>query len=150
MDFVLYTTQTITQCTNAINERIQTKSSSKKRRYDGWIKKGGYFSISVSTPVARYFSRTTRLNGRIQREGGLTVIKGKVPGGVEKQTQSIILGAALVTALFVAITSDPLIGIVLGFLGAALLIPLAGDKENSQILINDLKRILKAKDTPPK
>ena len=150
MRFELYTDKTVKQCLSAVNDRLQAKSTSRRPDLDGWIEKGGRFSLAVSTRVARRFKRKTRLHASVEREDGTTVIRGAVPSGVDKQGQAVIFGALLVIGLLILSGGDAMLAIFAVGIGAALYVPLRGDLENSEVLMKELKKTLKAKENPPK
>ncbi|MBZ0282205.1 MAG: hypothetical protein K8L97_15800 [Anaerolineae bacterium] len=145
MDFVYYTDKTVSQCMIALNERLQTKSA----KLEGWVEKSGRFSLGVTTTVMRRFPRTTRLDARVERENGMTVIKGFVSDGVEPRQRAIIYGALVLAGVFIIISGSLLPGLLALIAPLPLNIPLEGDCNNSQILLSELQRTLKAKSTPP-
>jgi hypothetical protein len=87
--FVLYTDKTVSECLTAINERMHAKATSARPALDGWVEKGGAFALTVSAPVIGKFARRTTLKGQIEREDGLTILRGNVPGGVPRQGQAL-------------------------------------------------------------
>ena len=142
--FTYYTEKTVSQCNSAINERLRSSS-----RLGGWTEKSGSFSLEVSSPVTRWFTRTTRLQAKAERESGVTIIKGYVSDGVNPRERVVIFGAlVLVGALLIAAQAllPALIAIAAGVL---LNIPLTGDYNNSRVLLSEVQRTLKARATPP-
>ena len=149
MRFILYTEKTPAQALTAINTRMQSKESSARNSLGGWIEKNGAFSLNVATPVIGRFERRTVMRGRIERENGLTVVQGDVPHGVDKQGQLIVFIALALLGVLI-LTSGNAIALVMIPLGAYLYVPMNGDRANSEILMNELQRTLKARQTPPK
>jgi len=147
--FILYTEKTPAQALTAINTRMQSKESSARNSLGGWIEKNGAFSLNVATPVIGRFERRTVMRGRIERENGLTVVQGDVPHGVDKQGQLIVFIALALLGVLI-LTSGNAIALVMIPLGAYLYVPMNGDRANSEILMNELQRTLKARQTPPK
>lgn len=149
MQFTYYTEKTVAQCMSALNERLQQKGTASRPGLDGWVEKSGNFSLAVSSKVAKRFPRTTRLQGKAERLGGMTVIKGSVADGVTPREQIVIVGALALVGLFIISTGNLLPGLIAIAAGVALNIPLMGDYQNSQILTNEVQRTLKARTTPP-
>jgi len=150
MRFVLYTDKSVKQCLTAITGRMQDKATKSRPEMDGWVDKNGKFAVSISSPVVYRFQRRTRLSGQIKREKGITTIEGFVPNGASREKQAIIFGALLVITLMVIANGDALLGIFAVIFGLALYIPLTGDFNNSEVLYKDIKRVLSAKEKPPK
>jgi hypothetical protein len=144
--FTYYTEKTIPQSMVAINERLHGSSRSG---LEGWVEKSGSFSLAVSSQVARWFTRTTRLQAKAERQGSVTVVKGYVSDGVAPAGRIVIFGAmGLVAAML--IVAGALLPALIALAAAAFLnIPLTGDYNNSQVLVSEVQRALKAKDTPP-
>ncbi len=149
MQFTYYTEKTVAQCMSALNERLQQKGTASRPGLDGWVEKNGNFSLAVSSKVAKRFPRTTRLQGKAERLGSVTVIKGSVADGVTPREQIIIVGALALVGLFIISTGNLLPGLIAIAAGVALNIPLMGDYQNSQILTNEVQRSLKARTSPP-
>jgi hypothetical protein len=145
VNFVYYSEKTPSQCMIALNERLQTKNA----KLEGWVEKSGRFSISVTTPVLRRFSRTTRMQGSVVKENGVTVIRGFVPDGVEARQRAIIFGTLVLVGVLLILGGSTLPGILALLAPLPLNIPLEGDFNNYQILIAELQRTLKAKAAPP-
>lgn len=147
MRFVYYTEKTVSQSMIALNERLQAKSS--RSSLDGWVEKSGNFALSTTSKVFGRFPRTTRLQGKVSRENGLTTIKGSVSEGVTPRDLAIILAALVLLGVFIILRGNLLPGLIVIIAGAALTIPLTGDHHNSQLLIGEVQRTLKARETPP-
>jgi len=144
--FTLYTDKTVAQCLSAVNQRVR---GGTRAGLEGWTEKSGAFSLAVSTRVARRFARKTRLQATLEREGGVTIIRGFVPDGVGRQGQIVIFGALLVVWFLLLAGGNALLAIIAVISGAWLFIPLTGDHHNSTVLMRELRSLLKAKDTPP-
>jgi hypothetical protein len=149
VQFVLYTEQTVAQALTALNARMQAKPSSSRPALDGWVEKNGAFSLGVTSLVAGRFNRTTFMRGRLEREGGMTVIKAQVSRGATRENMIVIFAVIAIVALMLVAMGSTWMGLLLLPIGAALYIPLAGDAFNSDLLIGELQKTLKAKDTPP-
>ncbi len=150
MRFVLYSEKTVTQCLTAINARMHVKGTASRPALDGWVEKSGSFSISMSSHVIGKFSRRTRLTAKVERENGVTVIRGGVASGSSREGQAIIFVALVLLALLIMGSGNVLVGLLLIPFAAYLYIPLHGDYVNSAILIDELEKTLKAKTKPPK
>lgn len=151
MRFVLYTDKTIKQALSALDERIQAKST-----LEGWTKKDknskdqGRFQLETATQVAGRFNRVTALRGLLEREGKMTVIKGKVPEGATPRQVALVFGALTLVGLAMMVNGQVILGLGAVAMGAALYVPLTGDRVNSAHLVKELRAALKAKDKPPK
>ena len=150
MRFVLYSEKTVTQCLTSINARMHVKGSGSRPTLDGWVEKSGTFSISMSAPVIGKFARRTVLKAKVERESGLTVIRGSVPNGVSRQGQAFIFVALALVAIMIIGRGNALFGFLLIPFAAYLYIPLHGDYLNSEVLIDEVQKTLKAKTKPPK
>lgn len=149
MRIVLYTDKTISQCMTALSERLQMKGTSSRPGLEGWVEKKGSFAISATTRVGGYFPRTTRLTGKAEKFAGYTMITANVAAGASRRGLMLIfIGLAVVGAALLA-TGNTLLGIGMLPLALLLYIPLAGDDANSEYLIGELQKTLKAKFTPP-
>lgn len=149
MRFTYYTDKTVAQCMSALNERLQQKGTVSRPGLDGWVEKNGSFSLAVSSKVAKRFHRTTRLQGKAERLGSMTVLKGSVADGVSPREQVVIVGALALVGLFIISTGNLLPGLIAIAAGVVLNIPLMGDYQNSQTLTSEVQKTLKAKTTPP-
>lgn len=147
MRFVLYTEKTVSQCLTAVNARLQVKGA---RALDGWVDKNGMFTMGMTTPVIGKFTRTTVLRAKVEREGGVTVIRGNVPSGTDKRGTAAILVALAVLTIFLVASGNALMALLMLPFAAYIFIPLRGDFLNSDTLYNELVRTLKAKTKPPK
>lgn len=149
MEFQLYTSKNIKQCTQAINDRLKVAGTKARPALVGQVDKEGKFTLAVTTPVFRTWQRTTRLRGTLEKQGSYTVIRGYVPHGVPRDRIQWIIGAAGVVSVLIMANGQIIVGLLTLLLGAALYLPLVGDSQNSAILVKDLKRTLEAKDNPP-
>lgn len=150
MRFVLYTDKTIAQCLRELNERMQVKGTKSRPEINGWIEKEGVFSISVTAPVIAKINRTTHLNARLERDKGVTVIRGYVSDGVSPYWTFILaIVMILVMAGFVYI-DRPIYALLTLLFGLAAFIPMRGDYVNSDVLLIEVERTLKASPRPPK
>ncbi len=150
MRFVMYTEKTIPQAMRAINERLHSPGTKSRPQLDGWVEKNGSFAITVTTTVHGRFKRKTILRGQAERESGETIIRGNVPGGLARDKQTMIFGIMFAIALLVFLQGSAIMALVFILVGAAITIPLQGDFNNSEILLTELQRALKARLTPPK
>lgn len=147
MRFTYYSEKTIPACLSALNERLHAKG---RLDLDGWIDKNGTFSLSVQNPVVGKFTRRTALGGRLEREGGMTIIHGNVSAGLPPTQRRLLFVVAGIVALALLLTGTPTLALVLLPFIALLYIPARGDYENSDLLLSELQKTLKAKSTPPK
>lgn len=150
MRFILYTDKTVAQCMSALNERMQQKGTKARPELHGWIEKSGSFSISMTSRVAQRFPRTTRLNGQAKREGGTTVVRGFVSDGVSPQWLGILSVMVLVICVIMILQGQPMLALLSVIFAGLFYIPMRGDYLNSDVLLLELERTLKATPTPPK
>lgn len=150
MRFTLYTDKTVPQCLSALNGRMQAKETATRPALDGWIERGGDFALHVTQPVFGKFVRTTRLNGHIERQPGITVVRGTVSFGSSPRERVVALGVLAVLGLVIAVGGQPLLSLLLIPVGLWMYIPMAGDFVNGPLLLSEVQRSLKAKATPPK
>lgn len=149
MQFTLYTEKTIPQCSAALNERMQAKPTSTRRELQGWIEKGGRFSLAVTSKVFGSIARTTRLTGVMQREAGITVIRGYVSDGVSPQWQKILAVVLLIVCAILLLGGQAVLALISLLMGGAAYVPFRGDYENSETLLIELERTLKASPKQP-
>lgn len=150
MRFVLYSEKTVAQCLTAINARMHVKATSTRPALDGWVEKSGTFSISMTETIVGKFSRRTALQAKVEREGGITIIRGSVPSGVNREGQAVVFVALALVALTIIGSGNVLVGLLLIPIAAYLYIPLHGDYLNSAVLVDEVEKTLKAKAKPPR
>ncbi len=150
MQFVFYSEKTVAQCLTAINARMQVKETATRPALDGWVEKGGSFSISLTTPVIGKFTRRTALKAKVERESGVTVIRGSVPNGASREGQAVVFAALALVALIIFANGNALVSLLLLPFAAYLYIPMHGDYLNSAVLVDEMQKTLKAKPKPPK
>ena len=150
MQFVLYSEKTVAQCLTSINARMHVKGTASRPGLDGWVEKSGAFAVGVTTPVVGKFTRRTFLKAKVERQNGMTIIRGSVPHGVTKPEMAIIFVALLVVAAVIIGSGSVLLGLVLIPVGAYFAILLRGDFHNSEYLLDEVRKTLKAKPTPIK
>ncbi len=145
MRFIYYSDRTVSQCMMALNERIHAKNG----KLEGWTEKNGNFALESTSTVMRRFSRTTRLQAKAERENNTTIVKGNVSEGIDPQRRAILYGMMVLAGVFIILQGSMLPGLIAVLAPLALNIPLEGDYNNSQILISEVQKTLRAKDTPP-
>lgn len=133
----------------ALNERLQAP----RAPISGWAeKKSGRFSISVTTRLLAVLplQRVTRLDAECVRESGLTVIRGSVSEGVAPRVQPYILLATVGVSLALLLVEQ--IAAALGVLavGGLLYLTVRADWLNSDKLLLEVERTLKASPKRPK
>ncbi len=150
MHFILYTEKTVSECLRSITERLQTKGTANRPGLDGWIEKNGMFSISVSAPVIGKIPRRTNLRGKLERENGYTLVRGDVPSGATPAGIGAMLGGMGLVALVLLNAGNNLLAMIVIPIAVILLVIMRGDDKNSEYLLDELMKILRAKETPPK
>ncbi|HRF98556.1 MAG TPA: hypothetical protein PLZ51_25285 [Aggregatilineales bacterium] len=149
MRFTLYTEKTVSECIKTLNERIESKKNSKTG-VRGRTNKNGEFSLWSSARVLFLFKRITQMNAKVTREGGNTIIQGFVPDGMSPYWLTIagvVLIAVCVGFLVLGDNFLAVIGLVAG-IGAYVM--LRGDYRNSEFLLVEVEKTLKASPNPPK
>ena len=150
MRFVLFTNLTVSQCMKSLHERMDAKPTKTRPELQGWIEKGGRFSVAVTTTVIGRFRRTTRLNATAARESGMTVIRGYVSDGVSPRWQRILFAVLVVATVLMVLSNQILLAAAVLVLGAAMYIPMMGDYKNSDLLLIEVEKAFKASPYPPK
>jgi len=148
--FVLFTNLTVSQCMKSLHERMDAKPTKTRPELQGWIEKGGRFSVAVTTTVIGRFRRTTRLNATAARESGMTVIRGYVSDGVSPRWQRILFAVLVVATVLMVLSNQILLAAAVLVLGAAMYIPMMGDYKNSDLLLIEVEKAFKASPYPPK
>lgn len=149
MQFTLYTELSVRQCTTNLTERMEQRGTKARPEIDGWIEKGGRFSLSTTSQVIAKFSRTTRLRASATREGNYTIIRGYVSTGIPRERILLVMGALLLVAIILYLNGNGMLGIAAGILSVMMYVPLVGDYNNREYLLKELKKTLQAKETPP-
>jgi hypothetical protein len=90
------------------------------------------------------------MHGQAQREGGTTVVEGNVPGGLPRNRQFIVLGMVMLVAFLFLTQGLAILSLIVAGAGAALMIPFQGDYDNSELLLTEMQKSLKARFAPPK
>ena len=148
MKVELYTSKTLKECVSALNERLNDdKQKPSAKALLGSVDKAGNFSLSHSSQVLG-FRRSTQMLGTLERESGMTVLRGRVHEGMPPKQVRVIIYAVLLIALLMFLNGNGLLAFA--FSGAALLayVWMIGDHHNSALLLKELKRVLNAKDKP--
>jgi hypothetical protein len=148
--FTLFTDKTVAQCNSAINERLQAPATSSRPGLEGWVEKSGKFSLAMTTAVMGRFTRTTRLEAQVERESGQTVIRGTVADGVGPQGQIVILLGMVLVSIMLFVQGQTVLGIIALIAGFVLYMSFRGDYENSDRLLMEVEKTLKATPKPPK
>jgi hypothetical protein len=150
MRFVLFTEKSVSQCIRDLNERLHTAGTKSRPELGGWIEKNGKFSLTVTSKVVGRFPRTTRLTAKAERESGVTVLWGNVSDGISPQWTRFLFIGLLIVAGALVISSQPMPALLTFVFGAFAYVPLRGDYINSDILLLEVERTLKASPKPPK
>lgn len=150
MHFILYTEKTVSESLRSITERLQTKGTASRPGLDGWIDKSGMFSISVSAPVIGNIPRRTNLRGKLERENGYTLVRGDVPSGATPAGIGAMLGGMGLVALILLNSGNSLLAMAVVPIAVILFVIMRGDDKNSEYLLDELMKMLRAKETPPK
>lgn len=145
MHFEYYTEKTVSQCMLALNERLHQRGG----KLEGWVEKGGHFALVHHSTVMKRFTRSTRLTGHVEKGSGITVVRGFVPDGADPRNRAIIYGILVLIGVFLVLSGFTLPGLLAIAAPLPLNIPLEGNYNNSQYLIGEVQRTLKARPTLP-
>jgi len=149
MRFTLYTDKTVSDCVKSLNERIEAKKNSKNG-VRGKANKNGEFSLSSSARVLFFFPRVTQMNAKIIREGGNTVINGFVPDGMSAYWLTISGVVLVAVCVGFLILNENLFAVIGLLAGAFAYVMLRGDYRNSEFLLVEVEKTLKASPNMPK
>jgi hypothetical protein len=133
-----------------LNERMDVKPTKTRAEIKGWTKKDGQFSIAITLPVLLRIKRTTRMSGSATRESGSTVIRGYVSDGVSPRWQRVIFLVLIAMCLAMVLAQQFFLAVASLTIGVATYIPMMGDYRNSDVLLIEVERLLKASPRPPK
>jgi hypothetical protein len=150
MRFTLYTDKSVSDCTKTLIERLEVKQNSKNGVRGTVNQKTHEFNLQMGCRVLFIFPRSTQMNGKIGKEGGQTVINGFVPDGMSPYWMTISgMVLAVVCGGFLVLGENglALLSIVAGL---AAYVMLRGDYRNSEALLVEVERTLKASPNPPK
>jgi len=150
MHFVLYTSKTVSQCVRDMTERMQAKPTKTRPELKGYIEKSGIFAIALTAPVIGPIKRTTRLKASAERERGTTIIKGYVSDGISPYWARILFLVMSVVVVLMILAGRPELALITVIFGAIIYIPLRGDYINSDVLLIEVEKTLKASPKPPK
>lgn len=151
MYFELYTKKPVRECMIALYDRLHASETKTRPLLDGYIEKGGYFSLSLTSKVVYRFYHRTRLKAYAETtDDNITRIQGNVAQGASKRDVGVLMALSVAIAAVLGLNGNALLGMVPVLVGAALYVPLVGDHQNSSILLDDLRKTLRAKDEPPK
>lgn len=148
MRFVLFTHKPIPECMRELNSRIQAKPTKTRPELQGWIDKSGKFSIVLTAPVIGRFSRSTKLRGSAKRENGMTVIRGHVADGISPQWLTILMAVIFIVALALMLVNEAMLAVIVIAFGVMAYIPMRGDYINSDLLLLEVEKTLKASPAP--
>lgn len=141
----MYTEKSVAQSMKAINDRLHLSPTKTRLQLDGWVEKNGHFAMSVRTEIRWGVTRKTVLNGIAEKDGKITVIRGRVPDGASREGQALIFGAMVLLSLVMLSQGNGILAIVVLLAGLGLFVPLRGDYNNSEVLLTELQKTLQAK-----
>lgn len=153
MHFVLYTDkQSVSQCMNALIERMEQKPTKTRPELKGWVeKKEGRFEVALTSPmIANVMKRTTRLQGNAFRKSGITVIEGYVPDGASPRDRRLITLGLVMVGIVLFLLGQTFLGLVAFTVALFLYNLLKGDYENGDRLLVEIERLFKASPNPPR
>ncbi|MDX2078845.1 MAG: hypothetical protein SFZ02_20595 [bacterium] len=149
MRFTLYTEKTVSECIKTLNERIESKKNSKTG-VRGRTNKNGEFSLWSSARVLFVFKRITQMNAKVIREGGNTIIQGFVPDGMSPYWLTIAGVVLIAVCVGFLVLGDNFLAVIGLAAGIGAYVMLRGDYRNSEFLLVEVEKTLKASPNPPK
>jgi len=150
VNFTLYSEKAATECIKALTERLHQSETPTRPALDGFVHKNGKFRIGVELGVFRQITRKTWVEGQIIKEGALTLIRGQVPEGATPGRQRFIGFLIPIAGGIMALRGELLLGLLAMVLIGYVLITVRGDYYNSDRLLMELEKNLKASPKPPK
>jgi hypothetical protein len=150
MKYRLYTEKTVPECVKILDERIEAKPTSRRANIDGWTERNGDFSLKIRAKVLRLVSKTTRMNGSMNREKGVTTIEGFVDAGISPYWTVILFGVLFLVSGALFLLDQLSLAIIIFVLGGLILLTERQDYFSSEELLIEVEKKLKAKPTPPK
>lgn len=150
MNFILYTEKSLNDCMKALTDRLLQSETPTRPALDGYVQKNGKFKIGIEQVVFRQLKRKTWVEGQMVKDGTLTVIRGQVPEGATPERQKWVGALIPIAGLMMVIRGELLLGLVAMLLIGYVLITLRGDYFNSDRLLVELEKNLKASPKPPK
>ncbi len=150
MNFTLYSEKATTECIKALTERLHQSETPTRPSLDGFVHKNGKFKIGVEQGVFRQITRKTWVEGQIIKDGALTLIRGQVPDGATPERQRFIAFLIPIAGVMLVIRGEVLLALLAMALIGFVLVTVRGDYYNSDRLLMELEKSLKASPKLPK
>lgn len=150
MNFILYTEKPLTECVKALADRLLQSETPTRPALDGAVHKNGKFKLGIEQVVFRQLKRKTWIEGQMVKEGTMTVIRGQVPEGATPERQKFITILIPIAGLLMVVRGEIFLALLAMALIGYVLITLRGDYFNSDRLLMELEKNLKASPKLPK
>lgn len=146
--FTLYTDKTVRQCMSALADRMEARPTRHRPALDGYIEKGGTFSLSITRKVG-IFPRRTRLRATASRSSGVTTLEGFVASGAPPGQVRVMLLAIAALGVMMLLNGNAILSLMTLIVGVVLYVSLTADYHSSDMLLKAVRRACNAKDKPP-
>jgi hypothetical protein len=146
--FTLYTEKTVRQCMSALADRMEARPTKRRPALDGYIEKGGRFSLVITRRIG-IFPRRTRLRATASRSSGVTTIEGYVASGASPGQVRVMLIAIAALGVMMLLNGNAILSLLTLVVGVVLYVSLTADYDSSEKLLKVVRRTCKAKDKPP-
>lgn len=150
MNFILYSEKPTADCVKALSERIHQAETATRPGLDGYVQKNGQFRLGLTSRVYDRIPHKTWMEGKIAKEGGVTVIRGQVPDGAPPDRQRWIVGLMPVAGLLLLLRGEALLAFLAVVGIGYVLVILRGNYFNGDRLLVEIEKTLKASPKPPK
>lgn len=150
MDFTLYSEKSSSDCIKALTDRLHQSETPTRPGLDGFVDKKGKFRLGIEQMVYGRIRHKTWMEGQIVKEGSVSIIKGHIPEGAPPTRQRLIALVIPIASVMLLIRGEPLLA-ALAVVGIGyLLVMMRGDYFNSDRLLVEVEKTLKASPKPPK
>jgi hypothetical protein len=150
VNFILYSEKPLTECVKALTDRLLQSETPTRPALDGVVHKNGKFKLSIEQVVFRQLKRKTWIEGQMSKDGGMTIIRGQVPEGLAPERQKFVAALIPLAGVLMVMRGELLLALLaMGLIGYVLL-TLRGDYFNSDRLLVELEKNLRASPKLPK
>ncbi len=133
---------------SALAGRMEARPTKRRPALDGYIEKGGKFSLAITRKIG-IFPRRTRLRATVSRSSGITTIDGFVSGGAPPERVRVMLIAIAALGIMMLLNGNAVLSLMTLVVGVVLYVSLTADYNSSEKLLKAVRSSCKAKDKPP-
>lgn len=133
---------------SALAGRMEARPTKRRPALDGYIEKGGKFSLAITRKIG-IFPRRTRLRATVSRSSGITTIDGFVSGGAPPERVRVMLIAIAALGIMMLLNGNAVLSLLTLVVGVVLYVSLTADYNSSEKLLKAVRSSCKAKDKPP-